>query len=83
MNSLSRSLSILFDLEIALKTGDKPDSMLPALLSITPLTHLKEQESAAELIRQSFINNLGGKNCFATLLVAIRCAAYPTDRVYA
>lgn len=40
-NSLSRSLSILFDLEIALKTGDKPDSMLPALLSITQLTHLK------------------------------------------
>jgi DNA polymerase-3 subunit delta len=38
---LSRSLSILFDLEIALKTGDKPDSMLPALLSITQLTHLK------------------------------------------
>ena len=40
-NFLSRSLSILFDLEIALKTGDKPDSMLPALLSITQLTHLK------------------------------------------
>ena len=40
-NCLSRSLSILFDLEIALKTGDKPDSMLPALLSITQLTHLK------------------------------------------
>jgi DNA polymerase-3 subunit delta len=40
-NSLSRSLSILFDLEIALKTGDKPDSMLPALLRISQLTHLK------------------------------------------
>jgi DNA polymerase-3 subunit delta len=40
-NSLSRALSILFDLEIALKTGDKPDSMLPALLRITQLTHLK------------------------------------------
>jgi DNA polymerase-3 subunit delta len=40
-NSLSRLLSILFDLEIALKTGDKPDSMLPALLRITQLTHLK------------------------------------------
>ncbi|MEG3894025.1 DNA polymerase III subunit delta [Microcoleus sp. Z1_A1] len=40
-NFLSRSLSILLDLEIALKTGDKPDSMLPALLSITQLTHLK------------------------------------------
>ena len=40
-NFLSRSLSILFDLEIALKTGDKPDSMLPALLRITQLTHLK------------------------------------------
>ena len=40
-NSLSRSLSILFDLEIALKTGEKSDSMLPALLRITQLTHLK------------------------------------------
>jgi DNA polymerase III subunit delta len=37
-NFLSRSLSILFDLEIALKTGEKSDSMLPALLRIT---HLK------------------------------------------
>jgi DNA polymerase-3 subunit delta len=40
-NCLSRSLSILFDLEIALKTGEKPDSMLPALLRITQLTHFK------------------------------------------
>lgn len=40
-NSLSRALSILFDLEIALKTGEKSDSMLPALLRITQLTHLK------------------------------------------
>ncbi|MCW6053239.1 DNA polymerase III subunit delta [Lyngbya sp. CCAP 1446/10] len=40
-NFLSRSLSILFDLEIALKTGDKPDSMLPALLRITQLNQLK------------------------------------------
>ncbi|WP_263053648.1 DNA polymerase III subunit delta [Oscillatoria nigro-viridis] len=40
-NCLSRSLSILFDLEIALKTGDKPDSILPALLGITQLTQLK------------------------------------------
>lgn len=38
-NFLSRALSILFDLEIALKTGDKPDSMLPALLRITQLNH--------------------------------------------
>ncbi len=40
-NCLSRALSILFDLEIALKTGDKPDSMLPALLRITQLTYFK------------------------------------------
>jgi DNA polymerase-3 subunit delta len=40
-NCLSRVLSILFDLEIALKTGDKPDSMLPVLLRITQLTYFK------------------------------------------
>ncbi|MCU0542666.1 MAG: DNA polymerase III subunit delta [Oscillatoriaceae cyanobacterium Prado104] len=39
-NFLSQALSVLFDLEIALKTGDKADSMLPALLGITQFTHI-------------------------------------------
>ncbi len=38
VNCLSQALDLLFDLEIALKTGEKPDSMLSALLRITQLT---------------------------------------------